>query len=140
MLSGTSGRRPLRLLILYVHRDKVCGRIKFRGCAVRGARYAFGTIYPSDTICPRHDMFRFAKRKGGNLPRQISIKIKSAQLFCEQRKAPPACGRGMGWAVSTARKVSAETKSRTKYITTIRSGQIQDRAPFFVMQGLFNRQ
>ena len=36
--SGRRGRRPLRLLILYVHRGKECGRIKFGSCAVCGRR------------------------------------------------------------------------------------------------------
>jgi hypothetical protein len=41
-------------------------------------------------------MFRFAKRKGGNLPRQISIKIKSIQRVREQRTPLPLAGGGWG--------------------------------------------
>jgi len=49
--------------------------------SAEGARYAFGTIYPTDTICLRRDIFRCAKCYGEfplcgnyhiNLPAQLT--------------------------------------------------------------------
>ena len=62
-VNRTRSCRPIRLIILFVHRDKEYGKIKQGICAVRGARYIgfADAIYPADTIY-KYDMFRFAKR------------------------------------------------------------------------------